>query len=137
MCNNDSLIFMTTTTEASVLANGIIPLTTIQRRRGRAIQNGTNSVLLGGAGYYKVNASVTFTAPVAGITRIKLQKNNVDVPGITAGTTITTATTEVRTLNISGIVRVFCNEDIATLTLVNNGVAITIQNVSLDIEYLD
>jgi len=136
MCNN-SLIFTTTTTDSAVLANGIIPLTTIQRRRGRAIQNGTNSVLLNMPGYYKVTGSVTFTAPAAGVARIKLQKNNADVPGITAGTTITTATTEVRTLNISGIVRVYCNEDIATLTIVNNGVAITVQNVALDVEYLD
>lgn len=136
MCNN-SLIFMTTTTDSAVLENGIIPLTTIQRRRGRVIQNGTNSVLLNMPGYYKVTGSVTFTAPAAGVVNIQLQKNNVDVPGITAGTTITTATTEVRTLNISGIVRVYCNEDIATLTIVNNGVAITVQNVALDVEYLD
>lgn len=136
MCNN-SLIFMTTTTDAAVLANGIIPLTTIQRRRGRSVQNGTNSILLNTPGYYKITGSVTFTAPAAGVVNVQLQKNNVDVPGITAGETITTATTEVRTLNISGIVRVYCNEDIATLTLVNNGVAITIQNVALDVEYLD
>ena len=136
MCNN-SLIFMTTTTDAAVLANGIIPLTTIQRRRGRAIQNGTNSVLLNMPGYYKITGSVTFTAPAAGVVNIQLQKNNVDVPGIAVGETITTATTEVRTLNINGIVRVYCNEDIATLTLVNNGVAITVQNVALDVEYLD
>lgn len=135
MCNN-SLIFMTTITDAAVLANGIIPLTTIQRRRGRAIQNGTNSILLNMPGYYKVTGSVTFTAPAAGVVNIQLQKNNVDVSGITAGETITTATTEVRTLNINGIVRVYCNEDIATLTLVNNGVAITVQNVALDVEYL-
>ena len=127
---------MTTITDAAVLANGIIPLTTIQRRRGRAIQNGTNSILLNMPGYYKVTGSVTFTAPAAGVVNIQLQKNNVDVSGITAGETITTATTEVRTLNINGIVRVYCNEDIATLTLVNNGVAITVQNVALDVEYL-
>ena len=135
MCNN-SLIFMTTTTNSSVLANGIIPLTTVQRRRGRVIQNGTNSVLLNAPGYYKVTGSITFTAPVAGIITAQLQKNNINVSGVTASATITTATTEVRTLNISGIVRVYCNEDVATLTLVNTGLAITVQNVALDVEYL-
>ena len=133
---SESLIFLTTTTDASVLANGVIPLTTIQRRRCKAIQNGTNSVLLGAPGYYKVTGTVTFTAPVAGIARIKLQKNNIDVPGVTSGTTVTTATTEVRSLSINGIVRVYCNEDVATLTLINSGVAITVQSVSLDVEYL-
>ena len=135
MCNN-SLIFMTTPTNSSVLANGIIPLTTVQRRRGRVIQNGTNSVLLNAPGYYKVNGSITFTAPVAGTITTQLQKNNINISGITASTTITTATTEVRTLNVSGIVRIYCNEDVATLTLVNTGLAITVQNVALDVEYL-
>lgn len=134
---NNSLIFMTTTTNSSVLANGIIPLTTVQRRRNRSVQDGTNAVILNSPGYYKVTASVTFTAPAAGEISIKLQKNNIDVPGVTASTTITTATTEVRTLNISGIVRVFCNEGVATLTLVNSGLAATVQNVSFDVEYLD
>lgn len=133
---NNSLIFMTTTTSSSVLANGVIPLTTIQRRRNRSIQNGTNSVILNTPGYYQINASVTFTAGAAGVATISLQKNNVDVPGVTASTTITTATTELRTLNINGIVRVNCGEGIATLTLVNSDLAVTIQNVALDVEYL-
>lgn len=133
---NNSLIMMTTTTSNSVLANGVVPLTTISRRRGQVINGGTNSVLLGRPGYYKVNASITFTAPVAGTITAKIQKSGVDVVGMTASTTITTATTEVRTLNISGLVRVFCNEDLATLTLVNSGLAITTSNVEIDVEYL-
>ena len=130
------LIYMTTTTNASVLANGVIPLTTIQRRTGCALQDGTNSIIFRAAGYYKVNGSITFTAPVAGDVTITAQKNNIDIPGITATTTITTADTEIRTLNINGIVKVFCSERGSSLTLVNSDVAITVQNVSLDVEYL-
>ena len=133
---SNSLIMMTTTTANSVLANGIVPLTTISRRRGQVINGGTNSVLLGRPGYYKVNASITFTAPAAGTISVKLQKSGTDVVGVTASTTITTATTEVRTLNISGIVRVFCNEGFSTITLVNSGLAMTTSNVEMDIEYL-
>ena len=133
---SNSLIMMTTTTASSVLANGIIPLTTINRRRGGVVNGGTNSVLLGRPGYYKINANITFTAPAAGIVAVKLQKSGLDVVGATASTTITTATTEVRSLSISALVRVFCNEDLATLTLVNNGVAITTSNVEIDVEYL-
>ena len=134
---NNSLIYMTSTTESAVLANGVIPLTTIQRRRGKVIQNGTNSVILNAPGYYKVTASVTFTAPVAGDVTVELQKNNVSVPGVSGSETITTATTELRTITLTGIVRVFCSEDITTLTLVNTGVAITAENVAFDVEYLD
>ena len=130
------LIYMTTTTNASVLANGVIPLTTIQRRTGCALENGTNSIIFRAPGYYKVNGSITFTAPVAGDVTITAQKNNINIPGITATTTITTADTEIRTLNINGIVKVFCSERGSSLTLVNSDVAITVQNVSLDVEYL-
>ena len=133
---SNSLIMMTTPTSSSVLANGIIPLTTISRRRGQVITNTTDNIILNKAGYYKVNASVTFTAPVAGDATITLQKNNVDVVGATASTTITTADDEVRTLNISAIVRVGCCEGISTLTLLNTGIEITTSNIEIDVEYL-
>ena len=132
-----NLTFMTTTTDQAILANGIIPLTTIQRKYGCATMPTTDGVLLNRPGYYKINASVTFTAPEAGTASIQLQKNGTDITGITASTTITTATTEVRTLNISGIVRVNCGESLATLNIVNTGVAITLENASFDVEYLD
>ena len=130
------LIYMTNTSNASVLADGIIPLSTIQRKYGCAIVEGTNSIILRVPGYYKVNATITLTAPAAGDAAIKLQKNNADVPGMESTETITTATTEVRSLTITGIVRVYCNEGFATITLVNSGVDATISNVSLDVELL-
>lgn len=136
MCNN-SLLYLTTITNASVPSDGLIPLANISRKRGNSITQGFNSAFLNTPGYYKITATVTFTAPEAGDVTIALQKRNENVPGITASTTITTATTEVRTLTLSGIIRVFCNEGPASITLVNTGVAIDISNVSVDIEYLD
>ena len=133
---SNSLIMMATTTSNSVLANGIIPLSTITRRRGQVITSNNNSLFLNRAGYYKVNASVTFTAPAAGTITIQAQKNGVNIVGMTASTAITTANTEVRTLNISGIVRVTCGEGFGTLTLINSGLAITTSNVEIDAEYL-
>ncbi len=133
---NNSLIFMNTVTTASVTANGVIPLTNIQRRRGNVIQNGTNSITLNAPGYYKINGTITFTAPAPGDVTVQVQKNGVEIPSITASTTITTATTEVRSLAISGVIRVYCNEGVSSISLVNTGEAITISNVSLDIEYL-
>ena len=133
---NNSLIMMTTTTSNSVLANGVVPLTTITRRRGQTVTSNGNSVLLNRPGYYKVNATITFTSTATGIATIKAQKSGVDLVGMTASTTITTATTEVRTLNVSGVVRVFCNDPLASITLVNSGIAITTSNVEIDVEYL-
>lgn len=132
----NGLIYLITTTTQSVLANGIIPLETIARRRGCTCEKNGNGINLTRPGYYKITGSITFTAPVAGVVTLEAQKNGVDIPGITASTTVTTATTEVRTLNISGIIRVMCGEGDPTITLVNSGVAITLSNVSVDIEYL-
>lgn len=134
---NNSLIYMINNGASSVLANGVIPLTTIARRRGKCIQNDSNSIILNAPGYYKVNVTVTLSAGAAGIASIALQKNGITIPGMTGATTITTATTENRQVVISGIVRVNCYEGAAALTLVNTGIAITTSNVSIDVEYLD
>lgn len=133
---NNSLIYMINNGASSVLANGVIPLTTIARRRSRCIQNDSNSIILNAPGYYKVTATVTFTAPVAGDISIEIQKNGVPVPGLVGSTTITTAETEIEQITLNGIVRVGCGEGAAALTLVNTGVAITTSNVSFDVEYL-
>ena len=134
---NNSLIYMINNGASSVLANGVIPLTTIARRRGKCIQNDSNSIILNAPGYYKVNVTVTLSAGAAGIVSIALQKNGITIPGMTGATTITTATTENRQVVINGIVRVNCYECAAALTLVNTGIAITTSNVSIDVEYLD
>ena len=129
----NSLIMMATTTSSSVLANGIIPLTTITRRRGQVINSNGDSIVLRRPGYYKVNATITFEAPAAGDVTIKAQKNDVDINGMTASSSITT---EIQSLSLSGIVRVTCSDGIGILTLVNSGVAITTSNVEIDVEYL-
>lgn len=132
----NGLIYLITTTNQSVLANGIIPLETIARRRGCTCEKNGDGITLTRAGYYKITGSVTFTAPAAGVVTVSARKNGTTIPGITASTTITTATTENRTLNISGIIRVMCGEGEPTISLINSGVAITVSNVSLDMEYL-
>ena len=134
---NNSLIYMINNGASSVLANGIIPLTTIARRRCKCIQNDSNSIILNAVGYYKVNATITLTAPEAGVVSVELQKNGTVIPGMVGSTTITTADTEVRQVVINGIVRVGCCEGAVSLTLANTGVSITTSNVSIDVEYLD
>lgn len=134
---NNSLIQMVTTSETSVLSNGIIPLTTIQRRRGKAIQSGNNGILLQCPGYYKISGTITCSVPTAGTVSIQIQKGGINVSGIMASSTIATASTDLATLSFSGIIRIYCNEGISTITLLNSGVAITLENAALDIEYLD
>lgn len=98
------------------------------------LQNG-DTIVLNNPGYYKVNATITFSGDDAGEASIELQKNGIAVPGMVGANTITTADTEVRQIVISGVVRVMCNE-LATISLVNTGIAITTSNVAIDVEYL-
>lgn len=133
-CN--SLIDVATTTSTSVLANGVIPFSTIVRRRGREIGQAGSAVAISdcGSNFYLVNVTATFTAPVAGEVTLTLQQNGSDVIGGTASTTITTATTEVRSLSFSAIVRTFNSQNIVdTITLVNSEAAITLSNVAMSV----
>lgn len=130
------LIYMITPGTSEIESNSIMPLSTIARRTGRIIKSNTNSVLLSAPGYYRVTASITFTAPAEGDVTVDLQKGGIAVPGITASATITTPTTEIENITLSGVVRVFPLDSIAVLTLFNSGVAITSSNISFEVEYL-
>lgn len=133
-CN--SLIDVATTTSTSVLANGVIPFSTIVRRRGREIGQAGSAVAISdcGSNFYLVNVTATFTAPVAGDVTLTLQQNGSAVIGGTASTTIITATTETRSLSFSAIVRTYNSQSIVdVLTLVNSGVAITLSNVAMSV----
>lgn len=133
-CN--SLIDVATTTSTSVLANGVIPFSTIVRRRGGEIGQAGSAVAISdcGSNFYLVNVTATFTAPVAGDVTLTLQQNGSAVIGGTASTTITTATTETRSLSFSAIVRTYNSQSIVdVLTLVNSGVAITLSNVAMSV----
>ena len=133
-----SLIDVATTTSTAVVAGGTLPLATIVRRRGSEVNANGNSVTITdcGSNYYFVVVTATFTAPVAGIVTLNLQQNGVTVSGGTASTTITTATTEVRSLSFPAIVRTFNNVGIDTLTLVNAGVAATFSNIAVSVTKL-
>ena len=130
-----SLIDVATTTSSAVVANGVLPLTTIIRRRGNDVNLSGNSVALTdcGSNYYLVNVTATFTAPVEGTVTLNLQQNGVNVTGATASTTITTATTEIRSLSFSAIVRTLNNVGIDSLTIVNAGVAATFSNIDMTV----
>ena len=131
----NSLIMMGTTT-SDVLENGVVPLNSILRRRGQVLTSNSDNIFLNRPGYYKLNASITFVSSETGIATIVVQKDNVNIPSITASTSVGTATTEVSTLNVSGIVRVTCGEGFASISLVNIGIPITTSNVEIDMEYL-
>lgn len=128
-----NVIHLISTTNANVVANSNIPLTTISRRtKCSHLSLVDNTVVLGLPGYYKVSGTVTFTS-TAGVAEITAKKSGVEVPGINSS--LTAATNTVYTLPIDGVIRVYCGEQPTTLVLENTGVDITVQNVSLTVEY--
>lgn len=130
-----SLINVTTTTSSAVVANGVLPLATIVRRRGCDVNLSGNSIAITdcGSNYYLVTVTATFTAPVAGDITLNLQQNGTNVTGATATTTITTATTEVRSISFSVIVRTFNTTGIDSLTVVNSGIAAIFSNIDVNV----
>jgi hypothetical protein len=133
-----SNIYVANTTSTAVTAGSTLPLGTIVRRRGFEINQSGNSVAINdcGSNYYLVSVNATFTAPVAGVVRLDLQQNGVNVTGATASTTITTATTEVHSLSFTAIVRTFSGNTLDSLTVINSGVAATFSNIAMTVEKL-
>lgn len=130
-----SLINVATTTSTSVLAGATLPLATVVRRRGCDVNLSGNSVALTdcGSNFYLVNVTATFTAPVAGVISLALQQNGTAVTGATASTTITTASTEVRSLSFAAIVRTYNSAGIDSLSIVNTGLAATFSNIDMTV----
>ena len=132
------LIYTANANSASVVANANLPLGTIARRRTPLIDLGGDSIVISDTGsrYYLVTVSSTFTVPVAGVVTLALQQNGSPVVGATASTTVTTPTTEVRSLSFQAIVRTFNNVGIDTLSVLNSGVAATFSNIAVTVEQL-
>ena len=134
-------------TSQDVLADGTINLGSVYRKYCKKNDCGVktfdfigNSITLNHSGIYKITATATFTAPVAGDVTISLFENGVAIPGAEATETITPATTESRSVALDYFVLVDSgcvlgvNTTIGkTITLVNTGVASTITNVVVDV----
>ena len=130
-----------------VVAGGLINLGSVYRRYCKKNNCGIRtfdfagtSISLNQSGIYKVTATATFTAPVAGDVIISLFENGIAIPGASATETITTATTESRSIALDYFILVD-NDSILnsistiakSISLVNTGVASTITNVVVDV----
>lgn len=128
-------IYVTNTTSTSVLADSVIPLTTVVRNRGCIFNLSGESVTISdcGSNYYLVLVDATFTAPATGDVIVTLRQNGVNVTGGSATETISTASTESRSVSITAIVRTYNNRSIDSLTLVDTGVGATFTNVTMSV----
>lgn len=146
MAKSILLVRRNLTTQA-VLADGIINQGTTYRRFfppckcTKPIVAEGEATTIYATGMYRIDVEATFTAPVAGDVTLQLFENGVAVDGAFATETITTATTEVRSVKFSTYVvvdqtRVLGINAITpeSFTLVNTGVAATFTRVQVAVE---
>ena len=129
-------LYVVNTTATTVATNGIIPFNTIVRRRNNTVNLNGNTVTITdcNSNYYLVTVSVTFTSATADTATLQLYYNGNAYTGATASTTVATATTEVKTLVTTAIVRSSCCNDADTITVVNTGTpTLTTSNVSMTV----
>ena len=129
-------IFTVNQQSTAMPVNTNINLGGVARNYGNCITLNNDVINLKETGYYDLDVSATFTSPVAGNVTITLFQDGSAVPGATATTTITTATTQVASLCFPAIVRVRCGNTPSQLTLVLSGATATFSNVAVKVSKL-
>jgi len=142
------LIGIKNTTSQTVPALGTINLGNVYRRYCKKNNCGvrtfdvtSTSVALQHQGIYHITATLVASAPAAGDVTVQLLINDFTIPGAFSTETITTATTEFRTLVIDyyALVDDVCllgnnTTAVDTISLQNTGVEATFTSVVLNID---
>lgn len=131
---NRDLLFTITTTTNSVAADQIIPISTIARRYSSRMTLISNAIVISKPGYYKFHADVIASSSTAGDITVVANMNGTPIPSLKATSTV--AQNGTATLPIDGVIRVFPSDIPVSLTLVNDGVAISELNVAVTTEYI-
>lgn len=130
-CN--AAIYTVNNTPTAILAAGTVPLGTVIRRFGCALQLSGDGITIGAPGYYDVDVNLTVQPTAAGPVTATLFKDGVAVPGAIATSTAAAAGDSVN-LNISALVRqAGCCAGLSTLT-VQLSAAATITNAAIVVE---
>jgi len=134
-------------TSQEVNANGIVELGAVYRRYCKRI-NGVrtfdfdgNNIVLQQSGMYHITATAIVSASEAGVVTLSLYENGALISGVSSSETITTPTTELRTLVLDyfALVDSTCvlgNSAVVqkAITLVNTGVDAIYSNIVVNVE---
>ena len=141
------ILGLSNTAPQAVVAGGLVNLGTVYRRFSKKNDCGVNtfdfsgtSVSLNHKGIYKVEVNAVASAPAAGEVTLQLEQNGVLIPAAFSSETITTATTELRTLTFSYFILVdndlilnYPTTTAQSITVRNTGDASTIENIVVNI----
>ena len=123
-----SMLFIHNTTDSDVAVNGVIPLGAPVHGYGCGIEMTGNAVTLS-PGYYLINASIVATADAAGVVTADIYINGVASDNEAS---VTATAAGLVTLPVNAIVRVpSCTT--ATVSFVNEGGAVTVNNISAEV----
>lgn len=145
--SSSRLLGLANTAPQDVVVDGLVSLGTVYRRFSKKNECGIGtfdfsgtSVALNQRGIYEVEVTAVVSAPAAGVVTLQLEQNGVLIPAAFASETITTADTELRTLNFSYFILVdndlilnYPTTTAQSLTIRNTGVASTIENIVVNI----
>lgn len=145
--SSSRLLGLANTAPQDVVVDGLVNLGTVYRRFSKKNECGIGtfdfsgtSVALNQRGIYEIEVTAVVSAPAAGVVTLQLEQNGVLIPAAFASETITTADTELRTLNFSYFILVdndlilnYPTTTAQSLTIRNTGVASTIENIVVNI----
>lgn len=145
--SSSRLLGLANTAPQDVVVDGLVNLGTVYRRFSKKNECGIGtfdfsgtSVSLNQRGIYEVEVTAVVSAPAAGVVTLQLEQNGVLIPAAFASETITTADTELRTLNFSYFILVdndlilnYPTTTAQSLTIRNTGVASTVENIVVNI----
>lgn len=125
-----SLIYAVNEATQSVADGDNINFGAAVRRYGCALKANGGNIDIADAGYYAIDTSITFDAPLGatGTAKITLLKDGVEIPGATDTKTLTALATY--TLSIPAVVREYCCGN-STITAKVTGAAITVTNATI------
>ena len=129
-----SLIQVANQSIQNINANSIVSLGSVQRRYGCNLRLSGNAIECNGEGYYTIDGSISVSPTVAGPVTVAIYNNGVQIPGVIAYGSVSTAGNPV-TLPLVGTIRQGCCCDSAdNLTVVLISGAGVVNNVSLRVE---
>ena len=123
-----SMLFVHNTADNAVAVNGVIPLGAPVHGFGCGIEMTGNAITLS-PGYYLINASIVATATAAGVLTADIYINGV---GSDNEASVTAAAAGLVTLPVNAVVRVPCGTT-STISFVNEGGAVTVNNISAEV----
>lgn len=130
-----SVLYLVNNTTQTVTTDQVINPGFVKHRScgSQAMLNG-NVINISGSGYFVIDVNTTFTAPIAGNITVSLYKDGILIPGATATETVTTATTQFRSISYSVEILNKCCDANSSITLVNNGDAADFTNVTVRVK---